>query len=253
MSVSAGLAWRQLKREFRLPEYLVLLFALVLSVAAVTSVGFFANRVERAMAAQAATLLAADAVVSSPQVITEELKSLARSNSLRITTVTEFPSVVLTEEGDTALVSVKSVGDLYPLRGEIRLSEALYAPDFAAADTPESGKVWIDPRLAGSLQADVGDKLALGELDVEIAAFISFEPDRAGDVFQMAPRLIMSDTDLPASGLLGDGSRARYRLLLAGAENNVNDFENLVTALDDANLRYENVEQGPTGGALGTG
>ena len=60
-----GLAMRQLRREFRLSEYLVLIFALVLSVAAVTSVGFFANRVERAMAGQAATLLAADAVLSS--------------------------------------------------------------------------------------------------------------------------------------------------------------------------------------------
>jgi len=50
-----GLAMRQLRREFRLSEYLVLIFALILSVAAVTSVGFFANRVERAMAGQAAT------------------------------------------------------------------------------------------------------------------------------------------------------------------------------------------------------
>ena len=41
-----SLALRQLRREFRLSEYLVLIFALILSVAAVTSVGFFANRVE---------------------------------------------------------------------------------------------------------------------------------------------------------------------------------------------------------------
>ncbi|MEM7258202.1 MAG: FtsX-like permease family protein, partial [Pseudomonadota bacterium] len=244
LGVSAGLAWRQLRREFRLPEYLVLLFALILSVAAVTSVGFFANRVERAMSAQAATLLAADAVVSSPQEITSDLLTLASDNALQTATVTEFPSVVLNAHGDTALVSVKSVGSAYPLRGEIRLSGELYDTDFAANSTPATGEVWIDPRLAGSLQATVGDKLALGELEVTVAAFISFEPDRAGDVFQMAPRLIMSNADLPASGLLGDGSRARYRLLVAGEEGAVNTFETQVSDLDDANLRYQNVEQG---------
>lgn len=244
IAVSAGLAWRQLRREFRLPEYLVLLFALVLSVAAVTSVGFFANRVERAMSAQAATLLAADAVVSSPQVITDDLTSLAERNALNTTLVTEFPSVVLSEAGDTALVSVKSVGDAYPLRGEVRLSDALYAADFAAAAVPGSGQIWIDPRLAGSLQVETGDRLALGELEMEVAALISFEPDRSGDVFQMAPRVIMSNIDLPASGLLGDGSRARYRLLVAGEETSVEQFGNQVDSLDDANLRYQNVEQG---------
>ncbi len=244
LAVSIALAWRQLQREFRLPEYLVLLFALVLSVAAVTSVGFFANRVERAMSAQAATLLAADAVVSSPQEITDDLSDLAVANSLTTTTVTEFPSVVLNEAGDTALVSVKSVGDQYPLRGEVRLSDVLYAPDYAATAVPGKGEVWIDPRLAGSLELSVGDPLALGELEVTVAAFISFEPDRAGDVFQMAPRLIMTDNDLIDSGLLGDGSRARYRLLVAGEDNAVDRFEQQVTDLDDANLRYQNVEQG---------
>ena len=89
------LALRQLRRECRLSEYLVLIFALVLSVAAVTSVGFFANRVERAMAAQAATLLAADAVVSSPAPITPLVRDHANTQKLRTTDVTEFPSVVL--------------------------------------------------------------------------------------------------------------------------------------------------------------
>ena len=123
------LALRQLRRECRLSEYLVLILALVLSVAAVTSVGFFANRVERAMAAQAATLLAADAVVSSPAPITPLVREQAGTRKLSTTDVTEFPSVVLTEEGETALVSVKAVGARYPLRGELKLSTELYSEE----------------------------------------------------------------------------------------------------------------------------
>lgn len=246
--ISAGtefsLALRQLRREFRLPEYLVLIFALVLSVSAVTSVGFFANRVERAMAAQAATLLAADATVGSPQPISDSVRLQAQDRELATTDIIEFPSVILNDDGDTALVSVKAAGDEYPLRGELRLSKKLYEKDYAAKAGPVSGEVWMDPRLGSSLSVVVGDQIALGELQFVVGAFISFEPDRAGDVFQMAPRLIMSEADLDKSGLLGEGSRARYKLLVAGEESQIDSFGEWITIQDDAGLRFQTVEQG---------
>ncbi len=238
------LALRQLRREFRLSEYLVLIFALILSVAAVTSVGFFANRVERAMASQAATLLAADAVVSSPSAIGTEVRDKADELSLSTSEVIEFPSVILNEAGDTSLVAVKATGEGYPLRGEVRLSEKLYGTDRAAAAVPAAGEVWVDPRIAGTLQIDVGSVLYLGDLEVTVAGFIAFEPDRSGGVFQMAPRVMMSMQDLPESGLLGDGSRARYRLLMTSEGDGIDQFSDWIEAKDDANLRYSTVEDG---------
>ena len=239
-----GLAWRQLRREFRLSEYLVLIFALVLSVAAVTSVGFFANRVERAMAAQAATLLAADAVISSPAPITSEIYDRAAEDELRITDVTEFPSVVLTDEGETGLVSVKAVGSAYPLRGDLKLSQQLYGTEQTATDVPASGTVWIDPRLAGRLNVVVGDQLVFGDNEVTIASLIAFEPDGSVDAFQLAPRLMMSSDDLADSGLLGEGSRARYRLLLAGDESSVESFVEWFDGTSFPNMRLQTVEEG---------
>ena len=239
-----GLAWRQLRREFRLSEYLVLIFALVLSVAAVTSVGFFANRVERAMAAQAATLLAADAVVSSPKPIDDEIYERAAAEALKVTEVTEFPSVVLTEEGETGLVSVKAVGSAYPLRGELKLTQQLYGAEQVATDAPGSGTVWIDPRLAGRLQVQVGDQLVFGNSEVTIAAFIAFEPDGSVDAFQLAPRLMINQSDLSGSGLLGEGSRARYHLLMAGDESQLESFIEWFDNSTDANMRLQTVEEG---------
>ncbi len=244
LSRDFGLALRQLRREFRLSEYMVLLFALFLSVAAVTSVGFFANRVERAMASQAATLLAADAVVSSPSPITANLRDRVTSDSLESADVIEFPSVVLTEEGETSLVSVKSVGAGYPLRGEVKLSTELYSTEHAAAAAPQTGSVWIDPRLAGVLQVAVGDTLLFGDGEVTISAFIAFEPDRSADVFQMAPRLMMNHADLEGSGLLGEGSRARYRLLVAGSESDISSFTDWIDSENDPNIQLQTVEQG---------
>ena len=239
-----GLAMRQLRREFRLSEYLVLIFALLLSVAAVTSVGFFANRVERAMAAQAATLLAADAVLSSQAPVSSAVRDRAVEESLQTADVTEFPSVVLTEAGETALVSVKSVSAEYPLRGEIKLTLELYGSEQAADSAPEPGTVWIDPRLAGSLQVAVGDTLQLGDSTMAVSALIAFEPDRSADVFQMAPRLMMNTLDLDSSGLLGEGSRARYRLLVAGTESQISSFAGWVADTDDPDIRLRTVGEG---------
>ena len=43
------------------------------------------------------------------------------------------------------------------------------------------------------------------------------EPD-GGELFALAPRLLMTLQDARASGLLGPGSRARNRLMTAGDE-----------------------------------
>ena len=58
-------AIRSLFRDFRAGELSVLLAAIVLAVTSMTAVGFFTDRVGRAVSAQAAESLAADMVVRS--------------------------------------------------------------------------------------------------------------------------------------------------------------------------------------------
>src|SRR5690606_41951650 len=41
------------------------------------------------------------------------------------------------------------------------------------------------------------------------------EPDRGTQFVNLAPRLLMNLADIPASGLLGPGSRVRHHLLVA--------------------------------------
>ena len=61
------LALRMMRRELRAGELTVLLAALLVAVAAMSSVGFFTNRVDRALHLQASQLLAADVVINSDQ------------------------------------------------------------------------------------------------------------------------------------------------------------------------------------------
>ncbi|HEV2680345.1 MAG TPA: FtsX-like permease family protein, partial [Rhodanobacter sp.] len=55
----------------------------------------------------------------------------------------------------------------------------------------------------------------LGGRDLIIAAELLRQPD-GGELFALAPRALMSVADAEQAGLLGVGSRARHRLLLAG-------------------------------------
>ena len=61
------LAWRQTQRDFRAGELRLLLAAVMLAVAALTAVGFFADRIERGLARDARQMLGGDAIVSQRQ------------------------------------------------------------------------------------------------------------------------------------------------------------------------------------------
>ena len=69
----ATLAWRQTQRDFRAGELRLLAFAVVLAVAALTAVGFFADRLNTGLARDARALLGGDAIVSSDKPAPPEL------------------------------------------------------------------------------------------------------------------------------------------------------------------------------------
>ncbi len=61
------LAWRQLARDFRAGELRLLVVAVMLAVAALTAVGFFADRINNGLARDARQMLGGDAIVASDQ------------------------------------------------------------------------------------------------------------------------------------------------------------------------------------------
>ena len=63
---SLRFAVRNILRDLRAGELSVLLVAIILAVTSMTAVGFFTDRVARAVEGQAAETLAADLVLRSP-------------------------------------------------------------------------------------------------------------------------------------------------------------------------------------------
>src|SRR5262249_29778851 len=118
------LAGRLLVRDWRAGEVTLIAAAIVIAVAAVTTIGFFTDRVQRALRVEASRLLGADPAIGDSRPIAREWKAEARRRGLTAVTVARFPSMVLRGERNM-LSDVKVVEAGFPARGEVRIAERL--------------------------------------------------------------------------------------------------------------------------------
>jgi putative ABC transport system permease protein len=225
-----ALAWRQTQRDFRAGELRLLAVAVLLAVAALTAVGFFADRLSAGLSRDAGQLLGGDAVVASDRPAVPELAAKARELGLAVAQTASFPSMARAPDaqgGATRLVAVKAVAPSYPLRGQLQLQAAPGAPVVTVARAPEPGTAWVDPGLLDALQLKVGDSLMLGDASLRIAQLIVIEPDRGAGFMSFAPRVMLAQADLASTGLIQPASRVTYRLAVAapdGRERAVAEF-----------------------------
>jgi putative ABC transport system permease protein len=212
------LAWRQAWRDLRAGELRLLFIAVALAVAALTAVGFFADRLERGLARDARQLLGGDAIVASDQATPSVFETEAKRRLLSVATTTSFPSMARATDaqgGATRLVAIKAVSAAYPLRGRLLLKREPGGRALDAAGAPDLGTVWVDEALLGALQLKLGDSLLLGDSPLKIDKIIAAEPDRGAGFMSFAPRVMMTHTDLAATGLVQPASRVTYRLAVA--------------------------------------
>jgi len=213
------LAWHQLTRDFRAGELRLLVVAVTLAVAALTAVGFFADRMSHGLARDARQLLGGDAIVSSDQIAPASFTLKARQLGLNVATTTSFPSMARAPDdkgGASRLVGVKAVSNSYPLRGQMRLkSTGSASGEVNVAKAPEAGTVWVDAALLDAIGLKLGDTLLLGDTSLRITQVIVIEPDRGAGFSSFAPRVMLNEADLTATGLIQPASRITYRLAVA--------------------------------------
>jgi putative ABC transport system permease protein len=220
-----ALAWRQLRRDLAAGDVRILLAAIVLAVMAVTSVGFVTDRAERALALEANRLLGGDTVLRADEPITGAVREAASAPGLRQTETLSFPSMI--RAGDALrLGDLKALGEGFPLRGSFRLADPGGGEREAGA-IPAPGTLWLSRAGADALGANVGDRIGIGNSELELAALVVQEPDAALDYFNTAPRVFLNLADIPATGLVQEGSRITYRLVVAGEASAVENFNTI--------------------------
>lgn len=214
---------RFLRRDLALRELRVLLAALVVAVAAMSTVGLFTDRIRQVIDLQASELLAADLVIGSSWPLEGRFDEKAEALGLASARSLAFTSVLLVGD-EPQLVQVKAVSSGYPLRGQLRIADEPFGPERVASSGPPLGEVWLEPRLFTALGLGRGDTLTLGEAQFRVGQVLTYEPDRGGSLFRLAPRVLMSRADVESTGLVGANSRVRYRLLIAGDPETISRY-----------------------------
>ena len=204
-------------RELRggLRGFYVFLACISLGVMAIAGVGSVARSLTDGLAREGRVILGGDVAFS---LIHRELQGNERAflaSRGGVSSAAMMRAMARTSDGRTALVDVKAVDDAYPLYGRVELDPT---SDLASLLRP-SGEVFgavADPVLLARLDLGVGSRILLGSATIELRGALKSEPDKLIGGLGFAPRLLISEDALRATGLLQPGSLVRwhYRLRL---------------------------------------
>ena len=227
-------------RDWRAGELTMLLLALVLAVAALSSVGFLADRLHQGLERDARRMIGADFIVRADHPVDPQFSNEAKALGLQMATTAIFPSMIssMSAQPVSRLAALKAVSAAYPLRGALRITTAPGAPDHPAQGIPAPGTVWVDQALLDALKVHVGDTVRVGSRTFKIGAIITRELDRGFGFVNFSPRLMLRDDEVASTGLIVFGSRVTYRLLVAGPRAPVEKFAAFAHArVDDGKMR----------------
>lgn len=213
------LALRLALREMRggLKGFYIFLACIALGTAAIAGVNSVSSAITQAIASQGQSLLAGDARFEFRNRLAtpEELKHFQGLGDVSLST--GLRSMVRLPDGsDQTLVEAKGVDGAYPLYGALEAEPSKPAPDLFARQGDAYGAV-VAPLLLDRLGVAIGDEILLGTAKLTIVATLVREPDAVSEGFGFAPRLMVSQEALQASGLVQTGSLVEnsYRIRLA--------------------------------------
>jgi putative ABC transport system permease protein len=245
------LGWRTLLRDLRAGELRLLIVAVTLAVAALTAVGFFADRLKGGLQRDARQLLGGDAVLRSDGMTPEVFIARARSLGLQVTSTVTFPTMGRAREEDggaSKLVAFKAVPEGYPLRGTMQVAPSPEAAGAATREIPAPGTAWADASLLDALGLRIGQTLLMGDARFTLARVIVQEPDRGGGFANFSPRVMINSADLAATGLIQPASRTNYRFAVAGSDAAVKTYVQWATQeikkAEWRGVRIESLESG---------
>jgi len=240
-------ALRSTLRDLRSGELKLLFFSVCLGVAAMSSVSFLSDRLERGLESHATQLLGGDLVVVSDREVPMAFKHQAQSLGLQLSqtlTLSTMARSAQAVDAATHLVSLKAVQESYPLKGVMKLRDPTPVGTATRSTSPKPqgrplpGEAWVDPSVLDFLSLSVGDKIVLGDVTLCACAVIEDEPDKGSGFMNFSPRVMINVLDLPATHLVLEGSRINWRLGLAGSRDRLAQYQTWLNAeLGDPRMR----------------
>ena len=224
---------RMALREIRASWQRLLFFfvCIAVGVASIIAIRSVIQSVRGALAGEARSLMASDAMVTSNRPFTDNvLQTLDREQQAgRIDTRSEAVEVAtMVRPADSSrptsrMVELRAVQPAFPYYGALTIEGRPYSHDLL-----RGRGVIVRPELLPQLGVDVGDRIQIGTQMFEIRGIVTAEPGRRLGAFTLGPRVFIDHADLESTGLLAFGSRASYQMLMRVPDEHL---EELATSL----------------------
>ncbi|AZZ37899.1 hypothetical protein CIK05_14180 [Bdellovibrio sp. qaytius] len=202
---------------------------------------------------KAQEILGGDIVISARRLINEaEVKTIEDKVNLQFqkrAKSTDFFAMIKFGE-QSRLVLVRSVGDNYPLYGNLEIKNS--DGNNATLIKIMSGEVYVDPELVDQLKiTDLKTaNLKVGDVDLKLEGVLTSDPSRTFRLGALAPFILISEKDLAATNLVKAGSTVTTSFLYK--LNNPAAADSAKTELEknylDPSLRFSSALQEEDGG-----
>lgn len=242
---TTGISWidltRMAMRELRsgLSGFYVFIACVALGVMVITAVGALSDALRAGFEKQGEAILGGDVTFARMHARAEGKERAWLDAQGRVSETATMRTMGRRLDGeDQSLIELKAVDAAYPLAGSVSLAGGA---DFASTIANVPNAAAVDPALLERLGLKVGDKMRIGETEVDVRAAVGQEPDGLIDRLTYGPRVLVSTDTLMKTGLVQPGALVRWRYALklpgdAGADTSaLADFrERIKTDIADA-------------------
>ncbi|HVD59599.1 MAG TPA: FtsX-like permease family protein [Gemmatimonadaceae bacterium] len=203
-----ALTWRESRTARR--RLLLYMSSISLGAAALVAIDSFADNVKRSIREQARAVVGGDLTFRSPRPYTPAqqaiLDTIAQQSKAQYARVVTFPSMAFVPRtGATRLSQIRAVSANYPFYGEITTN-----PPGEWQHLKDGANALVDPSLLVTLNARLGDTLALGYGRFKIIGTLKSVPGTPGVAEIIGPRVFIPERFVAETQLLVFGSTAQY-------------------------------------------
>ncbi len=227
-----------LLRPWRDKAFRLLAMALIIAGFALASVMSLRAELEQRFAVRTAEMLGGELVLSGTR--KPENQQLTALENLRTTSLIDF-STVLVHKDELLLVSARAVDATYPLHGHIQSASDRFGTAIPVPEGPPPGELWVADQVLDRLGVAPGTELSLGHKTLRVTAIVRQLPDQSAGFYSMSPRILFNRADLDATGILGPGTRVRFRHYITADSNTVTTLQDQLEPTLRADQRLEDV------------
>ena len=213
-------------------DMVILFSSLILSVTAISGVGFLSDRFQRSIQEQASIVLGAEMVFRSGAPIDDRYIETAELMDIKTAETISFLTMALSDDGNI-LSSIKAVSGTYPLVGNVEVVLEGQTKLNLGLKQPLESTVWVEDKILEALNTKPGESITLGNKSFKVAGTLIDFPDRSTGFLSFSPTIIANDFDLEEMGVIQAGSRVVYRQLYSAEASQLESF--LADVEDDLN------------------